>query len=143
MLLVSKGWDTHTGCSAQKKNSVQFGVHDVQSMPVRINLTQFHLLFLRPCVVNVWWIVSMRSGVTLFKPDLGVEQIWHQSLRAFKQTGTDNRKARQKVWATWSICVTWGLWKYRNERIFRGSNLPPWILAERILQERRLWLNYC
>lgn len=51
-----------------------------------------HLLLLCRYAVHVWWIVSTQLGITLFKPNLEVELIWHQSMKAFDQSRTDNRK---------------------------------------------------
>lgn len=39
--------------------------------------------------------------------------------------------------------VLWGLWKQRNEVIFRGKRMPLGILAGRIKEETTLWLSFC
>lgn len=118
----------------------QLGCHMCLDCPIESGL---RLLFLCPYAVNVWWIVSSRLGVTLFKPGQTIEQIWHDSYKAFCQSCGESARRKGKFWCTWFICVTWGLWKHRNERIFRGNRVPPWILAERLLQEGQLWLGCC
>ena len=35
------------------------------------------------------------------------------------------------------------VWKHSNEVIFRGSVLPPAILAAKIIEEMGLWLRFC
>lgn len=81
--------------------------------------------------------------MSLFKPRGTIEQIWYESWAAFKRSFRGNNKEGIKQSTTWFICVVWGIWKQRNERVFRGNNMPPGLLAKRILQDGRLWLNYC
>lgn len=97
-----------------------------------------HLFFLCPYAVHVWFLVSAELGIKIFSPQGTVEQIWHESLKVYKQSSGGTAKN----WIMWFVCVTWFLWKERNERIFRGRR-PPNIVADKILAEGRLWASYC
>lgn len=95
-----------------------------QNCPIESAL---HLFFLCPYAMNVWWLICSKLGFQLFKPHDTVEQIRYESLAAYKNSSN----GWVATWIMWFVCVTWFLWKERNERVFRGERRQPnYILAE-------------
>ena len=78
---------------------------------------------------------STNLGFQIFKPGLTVEQIWYNSLEAYKNTCN----GAEITWIMWFICVAWFIWRKRNERVFRNVARPTNILVQKILLEGHLW----
>lgn len=91
--------------------------------------TAYHVLFQCRYATEVWDCMGMfivKAG--------SIEETWVQSWTAFKQVVNENKR----IWTTRFMTVMWGIWKQRNENIFRGKRTHPELLAARIREETEL-----
>lgn len=77
--------------------------------------------------------------IKLLHVDSDIQQTWFSSREAVKAT----HRLKESTWISWFVCVTWLIWKEHNARIFRGKEIPSWILADCIFREGQLWLKFC
>lgn len=110
----------------------------------QIDETLVHLVFLCPYVWQVWSFIQRQLGVRLI---MGVpvqgsvpvtcsfRVIWERSRRLFR--------GQQGFWICWMLNITWGIWRQRNNLVFRDKTVPPLILANRLWQDGNLWWQHC
>lgn len=98
-----------------------------------------HLIFLCPVAVQVWCELTARVGFRLMQPAQSVDEIWEKSRVHARLLG----KEIYKQWQSLFMCACWHMWKRRNDKIFSGRMTATQLLADRIVQEGRLWLKYC
>lgn len=101
--------------------------------------SSFHIFFLCPYVVHVWFILSRKAGFNLIVLGTDLEDTWIQSLHSMKKRGGLWRRNG----ASLLLCTIWMLWKTRNGKIFADEQVTPQILADRIWQETPLWVRHC
>lgn len=107
-----------------------------QQCPVESAL---HIFFLCPFAVAVWYHVSKILSKPLMKIQITVDQIVCSSWEMVRNNGHMGRKE----WACRFICVTWQLWKHRNDIIFRDQRLEAKALAYRCVYHMEEWLRHC
>lgn len=112
------------------------GCHMCQNCPSESAL---HLLFLCPVAIQVWCEVSANLGYRLMAPAQSLTDIWVSSRDNVRRLGDHY----YREWQAFFMCACWHMWKRRNEKIFSGTTTPTRSLAERIIQDGRLWLKYC
>lgn len=106
---------------------------------LEVSESAYHLFFECPYAVQVWQEIHRHLGVVKLIRRGVVRDTWKASWEYTRATKTLTIKS----WATYFICVCWGIWKQRNNRIFRDSALNPRIVAESVVQEGLLWLRNC
>jgi hypothetical protein len=112
------------------------GLHCVPDCALCTNCpmeSTFHLFFQCQYALQVWNYFG--DLVTISN---SVESTWERSWHRYRVINHENKR----TWATRFVGVLWGIWRQRNEMIFRGKRMPPFILAERIRGEIQLWLHY-
>lgn len=98
-----------------------------------------HLCYHCQYATRVWEEVQRLLGRRILVNAGSVQQIWDKSWDFIKLVGGMSRKK----WATIFMCVSWHLWKQRNEKIFRGIAKPPCVVAKLVVQEFQLWMKFC
>lgn len=68
-----------------------------------------------------------------------VSEIWESSRLLYCSKEGNQRQD----WVVNFMAVLWSLWRQRNEVIFRGSKVPPWLVASRADEDTKLWLRFC
>lgn len=48
----------------------------------------------------------------------------------------------KKEWVVRFACVTWFVWKQRNNAVFNNQLLDALLVATRCIEEMKLWLRY-
>lgn len=98
-----------------------------------------HLLFLCPYAVQVWFEVAQQFGFRLMIPKTTIEEIIVVSRRQAEMEG----ERCSKIWNSLFMCMCWMIWKQRNNKIFTRTLVPPGVLVGRIIEDTKLWMNYC
>lgn len=97
--------------------------------------TSEHLFFSCSYAIRVWKGVEENMGLRLLCRGESVCQTWEASK-------TNCKTLSKGAWSSRFMSVIWGLWKQRNE-VFRNKNLPPRLLAHRVIEEGSLWIKFC
>lgn len=87
----------------------------------------------------MWFHVTNILTKPLMKIGITVEQIVTASWEFVRSKGLMGKSE----WACRFICVTWQLWKHRNEIIFREQRLDAKALAYRCVYHMEEWLRHC
>lgn len=98
-----------------------------------------HLFFECSNTTLVWGEVQRLMGRNLIVLEATIQDTWEASWDKVRREGGMNRTE----WTTTCMCVTWNLWKQRNETVFREKTKPPAILVKHILDELVLWKRCC
>lgn len=84
------------------------------------------------------WRYKFGVRYRLMAPAQSLTDIWVKSRDNVRRLGDHC----YKEWQALFMCACWHMWKRRNETIFSGTTTPTRLLAERIIQDGRLWLKY-
>ncbi|XP_078173997.1 uncharacterized protein LOC144567705 [Carex rostrata] len=98
-----------------------------------------HVLYLCPYVVSVWFHVASTMTYLLMKSVGTVEDIWNASWDMVRLGGS----LQIKDWALKFSCVSWHIWKQRNNVVFNNKEIDALIIANRCVEEMKLWSMYC
>lgn len=99
----------------------------------------FHVFFLCPYAVHVWFILSRKVGFTLMHTGVDIQATWEFSIRNLGSRGGDWKKRGTSL----MVCACWMMWKQRNSRIFSDERMQPQMLVDRIWHESVLWMKNC
>lgn len=101
--------------------------------------TTIHLLFFCQYASQIWHKVSSTLGIKIMIRGITVEQIWTSSWRAVNSSRSMSRNA----WTASFMCTVWHIWKQRNRVIFGDTALRTEVVAQRCVQDFKLWLKHC
>lgn len=98
-----------------------------------------HVLYLCPYAVSVWFHVASLLTYPLMKPAGTVKEIWNASWEMVRIGGS----LRIKDWALKFSCVSWHIWKQRNNVVFNNKETDALIIANRCVEEMKIWSMLC
>lgn len=89
-------------------------------------------------MTHVWFSVHSMLGYPIMTHGHSVQQIWEDSARMVRQ-----RDAQAKhSWGSYFESTCWVLRKHRNEVVFGGKRSRLEVLAQRAVQDAKLWMKY-
>ncbi|XP_078163518.1 uncharacterized protein LOC144558548 [Carex rostrata] len=101
--------------------------------------TGLHLMYTCTYADQVWRTIEGKRGIKMRQGSTSIQETWSQSWNIVRSQGLLSKSE----WVVRKMAVLWGIWRQRNEQIFRGKSLPSNILAERVWEEGELWLKCC
>lgn len=101
--------------------------------------SSFHVFFLCPYAVHVWFILSNKAGFNLIQRGADIQKTWELSIRNLGSRGGDWKKRGTTLF----LCTCWMTWKQRNAKKNSDERMPPQILADWIWHEAELWRKNC
>lgn len=101
--------------------------------------TAAHLLFHCTYARRVWHLLAMKLGIRVMVPGSDIQEIWDESFREMCRNGA----IKEEIWTCWFVCALWEIRKQQNVVIFKDTKVPPWLIANKIVSEVKLWRQYC
>lgn len=101
--------------------------------------SEFHIFFLCPYVVHVWYILSNKAGVNLISLKQDLNLTWEASIGNIRSRGDQWKRKALPLF----LCTVWETWKQRNAKVFSGTRMAPLVLANKIWFDAEQWMAYC